>query len=335
MSGVASAAPEVSVVVPCRNRTNMLRDCMRGLAAQDFGLDRFEVVLIDNCSTEDLSLVADEARAMGLRLTFARTTEDRGPAPARNLGVSLARAPIIAFTDSDCRPSPGWLTAALPRFSDQEVAFVGGPVHAKPEQEVTLTTRLGCLTDQEHPTFPTANLLMRRNLFVEFGGFDASLSFVDPWDRTVECADSDLAWRILEAGHKRAFEPAAIVFHEQETQTILHFMFDPSRLFVLPALVRRHPGLRRELLTFGFIFNPVAASIYLLAPFALVVAWYAPALLLVIPALMLARALLRTRSLDPGRIAAALGRQMFHLPRMVVTAGALLYGSIRFRCLVI
>ena len=61
-----------------------------------------------------LAPVVEEARSMGLDIRMVRTAVDRGPAPARNLGVSLARGDIIAFTDSDCRPTPDWLAAARP-----------------------------------------------------------------------------------------------------------------------------------------------------------------------------------------------------------------------------
>ncbi|MCC6718793.1 MAG: glycosyltransferase [Acetobacteraceae bacterium] len=335
MNAPPATSIAVSVVIPCKNRTAMLRDCMRGLARQDLGLDRFEVVLVDNCSTEDLGVVADEARALGLNLRLARTPQDRGPAPARNLGVSLASAPIIAFTDSDCRPTAPWLRTALAHFADPAIAFVGGPVLAKPEQQVTLTSRITFVTPAEHPTFPTANLLMRRDLFLSHGGFDTALSFVDPWDRTTECADTDLAWRMLKSGCARSFEPRAIVEHEVETQGLLMWFCDPSRLFVLPELLRRHPELRRELLTFNLFFYFPAALLYLLLPALAVIAWYYPAALLLLPVVLLLRAIQRTRSLNPSKVGAQMVHTLAHIPRMLVMNATLIYGSIRFRNLVL
>ncbi|RYF38717.1 MAG: glycosyltransferase, partial [Comamonadaceae bacterium] len=76
--------PELSVVISVQNRSAMLMDCFRGLGAQTLAKDRFEVVVIDNCSSENLQLVMDEARAsLGLNIRGARTAQDRGPAPAR------------------------------------------------------------------------------------------------------------------------------------------------------------------------------------------------------------------------------------------------------------
>jgi len=308
---------------------------MRGLAAQTIGLDNFEVIVIDNCSTEDLSPVLAEARRMGLDLRSARTQQDRGPAPARNLGVELARAPIIAFTDSDCRPTPGWLAAALPEFDDPKIGFVGGPVLAKPEQQATFTSRITFVTPTEHPSFPTANLLVRRAVFVGLGGFDTALSYKDPFKRATECADTDLAWRILKQGHRRTFVPQAVVEHEIEQQKLWMWIIEPSRLFVLPELVRRHPELRRDMLIWGLFFYPPAALVYVAAPLAGLLVWYSPALLWILPAALLVRGVMRTRSLNPVLLARHSARVLAHLPRMLVLNAALLYGSVRFRSLVL
>ena len=96
---------------------------LSGAGCATLAKDRFEVVVIDNCSTEDLQPSIEQARdSLGLQIRSARTGEDRGPAPARNLGVQMAQAGIIAFTDSDCRPTPMWLELGL--------AAMEGPVWA-------------------------------------------------------------------------------------------------------------------------------------------------------------------------------------------------------------
>jgi glycosyltransferase involved in cell wall biosynthesis len=335
MSATGHATPRVTVVISCRNRSDLLRDCLAGLSAQTLGLANFEVVLVDNRSTEDLSVVVDEAATAGLDIRMFRTERDGGPAPARNLGVGKARAPIIAFTDSDCRPRPDWLAALLPHFDDAALAFVGGPVLPKPGQEVGLTSKLTFHTPQEHPSFPAANLAMRRDVFLAHGGFDPALSFRDPLGRATECADTDLAWRILEAGHRRAFEPAAVVEHEVENQSVGMWLAEPTRLFVLPELVRRHPQLRSRLLTLGVFFYAPSKAVYVVVPLLAWLAWAMPATLLVLPAVLVARGVQRTRSLDPRLLAAHALRVLAHLPRMVILNATLLYGSIRFRSLVL
>jgi len=327
---------KASVVISVRNRSVMLADCLRGLGLQSLDRKRFEVVVIDNCSTEDLRPVVEAAReAYGLNIRYDRTAQDRGPAPARNLGVSLAQGEVIAFTDSDCRPVPQWLELALAPFADERLAMVSGPVLPKPEQSARFTSKTSFVTQVEHPTFPTANLLVRTSVFRALQGFDTSLSFRDPLDRATECADTDLAWRIIKAGHMRQFVPEAVMHHELEDQSLLLWMLEPTRLFLLPALVSRHPELRTALLKGGLFFFPPGVMVYagLLAVGAMI--WLAPTLLWLLPTALILRAVQRTGSLQPGVLAGFCLKAPLHVARLMVMNVALLYGSLRFRCLVL
>ena len=328
--------PGISVVMSVRNRAALLRDCLRGLAAQTLGCGNFEVIVIDNCSTEPLQPVLEQARReWGLLIRSDRTREDRGPAPGRNMGVRLARAPVIAFTDSDCRPSPQWLERGLAMMRDPAVALASGAVFPKPEQRAKLTSKLTFVTATEHPTFPTSNLFVRRDVFLAHGGFNESLSFRDPWDRATECADTDLAWRIIEQGHERRFDPEAVVCHEIENQTLGMWLLEPTRLFVLPELVRRHPQLRGVLLKGRYFYYPRATLACLaIVAGAAVVAWQ-PLALAGLVVLMLAWGAWRTRSVEPKHVLAFCARAPLHVMRMVLLSATLAYGSIRFRSLVI
>ncbi len=327
---------QVSVVIPVFNRSAELADCLSGLGAQSLARELFEVVVVDNCSTEDLGPVADVLRArFGLNLRLARTLENKGPAPARNLGVSLASAPLIAFTDSDCRPHPQWLEAGLQVMADPAIEFATGPVRAKPEQPVRFTSRVTFENLQEHPSYPTANLFVRRAVFLHHGGFDQSLSFRDPLDRTVECADTDFAWRVLEAGGQHRFAADASVWHEVEQQDLLRWMLDPTRIFLLPELVRRHPGLRGRLLSGGLFFYPRAWLVPAGLVMLLVLALGAPAWLIAAPVLLLARAAQRLRTLNPVALLWFCARACLNALRLCLMLAALLYGSLRFRSLVL
>jgi glycosyltransferase involved in cell wall biosynthesis len=328
-------APDVSVVVSVKNRAAMMGDCIAGLLAQTLARERFELVLVDNVSTEDLRAVADAARQAGLSVTYLRTERDGGPAPARNQGVAAARGRIIAFTDSDCRPCPGWLAAGLAAFDDPRVGLVSGPVLPKPGQPIRPTTKLTFITEQEHPTFPTANLFLRRETFLALGGFDTSLSFRDPWDRATECADTDLAWRIIKTGAERRFLPETVMFHELEEQGWMLWMLEPTRLFVLPELIRRHPELRRQLLHFGLIFDRRSFIVTLtLLLTALLMLWW-PWVLLVPLLAALARAVWRRGTATPAAVLEQMGVSLMNLPRLLMVSLSLLYGSIRFRSLVL
>ncbi|TXH35861.1 MAG: glycosyltransferase [Burkholderiaceae bacterium] len=326
----------VSVVISVQNRSAMLLDCLRGLAAQTLARDQFEVVVIDNCSTQDLSPVIEQARqTWSLQIQTARTSQDRGPAPARNLGVQMAKGAIIAFTDSDCRPVPEWLARGLVAFDDPAVALVSGPVLPKPEQTASFTAKLSFVTVTEHPTFPTANLMVKREAFLAQGGFDISLSFRDPLNRATECADTDLAWRVIKAGHQRRFIPEAVMHHELEEQGLLLWLLEPTRLFLLPELVRRHPELRQSLLTAGLFFYPRGFLLYLSLMLCAAVLLWKPELLWALPIGILLRGLIRTKSLNPLMLLRFCARAPLHVLKLMVMNLALLYGSVRFRSLVL
>lgn len=127
-SGLAGARgggsrPEASVVVPCRDHAAALERCLLALADQE-GAPSYEVVVVDVGG--DPAVPATMARA----LPDARVLEaldGLAPGEARNAGAGVARGRMLAFTDADCRPEPGWLAAAA-RGLASGARVVGGPV---------------------------------------------------------------------------------------------------------------------------------------------------------------------------------------------------------------
>ena len=100
--------PRATVVVATHNRAYRLSLLLHALRAQTLPRQEFEVVVVDDGSTDSTPLLlADAERSGDLDLRVLRREPAAGPATARNMGWRIARAPIIAFTDDDCRPSPG------------------------------------------------------------------------------------------------------------------------------------------------------------------------------------------------------------------------------------
>lgn len=325
----------VSVVISTKNRAVLLADALRGLAAQTLGKDRFEVIVVDNLSTEDIRSLVEKARAeWGLSIRYHRMESDRGPSPSRNRGVALARAPIIAFTDSDCCPHPDWLREGLAAMGE-EIDMVSGAILYKPGQKAGFFSKLSAERTWEHPGYPAANLFFRRRVFLDHGGFDEHLSFRDPFDRAVECADTDLAWRIIDAGHRKAFAPEALVYHEIETLTPWLWLIEPTRLFVLPLLVRKHPELRGKLLRWRFVFYRGTLWIYLLCLLVPAIAATDPNLLWLAVPLLLVKAALKAGVRSARAFFREVAKSIPDIARMAVMAATLVYGSVRYRCLVL
>jgi glycosyltransferase involved in cell wall biosynthesis len=329
--------PVVSVIIPTRNRAGMLRDCLEAFARQRLPADRFEVLVIDNRSSDGTpAMMADLAGRMPYRLVYHVMPENRGPARSRNTGVRLARGRLLAFLDDDCRPTPEWLERGV-RAMAADVAFVTGQIHYKPEQQGSggFFTRYGHEVREEHPTYSWSNLFFRRDVFLEMGGADESLCRPDFMGRVVDCGDTDLAWRTKKRGYRNTFVPDLIVHHEVERMRPLVWVLDLSRLFNVAWLVRHHPELRRRLLVWRVFFVKSNAFFYLAVVGGLLAATVHPAaLLLATPYLAWALSILRPRlSLVP--LLKVPAQILLMAARHAGFCAGLIYGSVRYRTLVL
>src|SRR6187549_3849177 len=91
--------PLVSVIIPTRNRSGMLREALMALAEQTLPASAFEVLVMDNCSTDETpQMMRDLAAELPFRVIYHVMPSNRGPARSRNTAAKMARAPILAFT---------------------------------------------------------------------------------------------------------------------------------------------------------------------------------------------------------------------------------------------
>jgi GT2 family glycosyltransferase len=223
---------DVSVVVPTVDRVDLLARCLRGLAAQR-GID-YEVVVVHDGDPRIEALLADWSDRLPLR---AVRNVDRGASSKRNIGWRTATAPVVAFTDDDCEPTPGWARGVVAAFADPDVVVVQGPVAPHPDDaDVTGPFARTVEVTELIETFPAANLSVRRTALERVAGFDESL-------RAGE--DTDLAWRVRESGGDVAFAPDALVWHAVREVTFAGHLRSLPRWGDLPLVVRRHPQLRR------------------------------------------------------------------------------------------
>lgn len=206
-------AVEVTVVVPVRDRTAGLARLLAALRAEP-ATAQCPVVVVDDGSAEPSAVAAVGAR-YGCELV--RSAVSRGPAAARNAGLRAARTPAVAFLDSDCVPSPGWLPRLAGHLADPRLALVAPRVVGVPVDRPGWVRRYeevaGALDMGPHPAavaprsavayVPSAALLARRAALGD--GFDESMRVAE---------DVDLVWRLVGAGWRVRYEPAAEVAHE-------------------------------------------------------------------------------------------------------------------------
>jgi glycosyltransferase involved in cell wall biosynthesis len=239
VGALPSGPAHVSVVVPVYNAEATLPALLASLAGQDCR-ERYEVVVVDDCST-DASVAVARDFARDLPLVVCEGSRRRGSAAARNAGAARAHAPILAFCDADDIAHEAWLRF-LCEAIDHHPLVAGGVHHltadaAGPPASVIDEQGMdpGALTAYyDHlPWTMTANLGLRRDAFADVGGFAEQL-------RTA--SDADLCWRLAERGVALAYEPAAIVFKRHRSGAIPTFRQYLTYGEEHPLLFRRHRG---------------------------------------------------------------------------------------------
>ncbi len=225
---------EIAVVIATRGRETRLAFALESLAGQ-LAPRRLEVIVV-----RDSDAPARRAPApAGLAVRELVRPGVAGPSAKRNHGWRAAEAPLIAFTDDDCRAAPGWL-AALLAAADGPDAFLQGTTVPDPDER-HLLHGLARTVEVRSPSgwFETCNMAYPRALLERLGGFDERFDFGGE--------DTDLAWRAIEAGARPRFVAEALVWHAVMSRTLPVALAEATRWRETPALIARHPGLRDSL----------------------------------------------------------------------------------------
>jgi mycofactocin glycosyltransferase len=265
------ALPDVTVVIPARDRPAHLDRCLAALGRG------YPVIVVDDGSRQAAE-IAGLCRQHGAALI--RRPRSGGPGPARNDGLAQVTTSLVAFLDSDCEAGPEWITSLAAHFADPLVAAVAprvrpitgpgaagrylgarAPLDMGPQEgRVLPLTRLSYV--------PTAALLVRRAALAcddanviarrastadgahlpaagafDAGAFDAGSSNPGPFDASLRYGeDVDLVWRLAEAGWRVRYDPAASVSHA-EPATWARLLARRFRYGCSAApLAQRHPG---------------------------------------------------------------------------------------------
>jgi glycosyltransferase involved in cell wall biosynthesis len=238
-----TADPLISVVVSTFNRPARLERLLRALSEQSLPADRFEVIVVDNGSGPETGRVLAAQRASGrLVLRCERRPVTLGPAGGRNAGWRRAQAPLVAFTDDDCRPTPGWLEAMVAAFASHAGAVIQGPTRPDPAERdrdgwLSHTVSIECLG----PQYETCNIVYPRAVLERLGGFDESFGLRPAGE------DTDLAWRAIESGAPTAFAPDALVLHAVERVGARGRLAIAARWGPVVRVLAEHPGSRAML----------------------------------------------------------------------------------------
>jgi GT2 family glycosyltransferase len=238
------------VVVATHDRAARLGALLASLRGQTVGPARFEVIVVDDASSDGSRAVLESERERGeLDLRVIHRDRPEGPSAARNDGWRVARAPIVAFTDDDCTATPGWLEAGLLACSSNPGALVQGRTDPAPWELGQLGPFARTLeVYDEGPYYQTCNVFYPHSLLERLGGFDA-----DAFPYVGE--DTDLAWRARAAGAPTAFAPDALVHHAVADLGPVGKLRIAARWTPSMRLFSRHPELRREHLVRGVFWK--------------------------------------------------------------------------------
>lgn len=209
-----------TVAVCTRDRPQLLEGCLAALAALDPAPDR--VLVVDNAPRSDCrEIVASHG--------FDYAVEPRpGLDNARNRAIALCETELLAFTDDDCRPIPGWLACVDRRFAERATAAVtgwGSAVRLDSEAQIAFEETGGFARGFRARRFdwtsiePTsagvtgagANMVFRTDVLRALGGFPPELDAGTP---TASGGDIYVLGRVLAAGWRVVFDPSSMIWHD-------------------------------------------------------------------------------------------------------------------------
>lgn len=248
---------DVTVAVSTYRRAHLLPRLVRALEAQTLAPGAFEVVVCDNASDDATSQVLAQLQASTpLALQVVRAPVNRGPGAGRELAWRAGAAPVVAFTDDDCQPDPGWLAALAACLEAGPCVAVGRTV-PDPEQAHLLVDFFRTQRVDDARFAQTCNVAYRRADLMRVGGFDAGFS-------TPGGEDTDLALRVEELGSPRRFVPDAVVRHDVRPTSLRATLRETLRWYDVPRLFVLHPQARGELLHRRWFWKPSHPPVLLL-----------------------------------------------------------------------
>jgi glycosyltransferase involved in cell wall biosynthesis len=229
----------ISVIIPTHNGAKTIVHTLRSLASQSLPPNRYEVIVVDNASTDNSAQVVQEFIASSeSSVSVLYVYEPRlGAHHARNHGSLGASAPILAYTDDDVVVDSGWLKALLEMHKDPQVASVGGRVlpswqvqppewlQSLPAGNLSLLDLGDTISVRQGPDIYSCNMTVLRSALLEVGGFHPELV----GSAYIGDGETGMLQDLLDAGWKIMYTPSAVVWH----------MIPESRM-TMKYLIRRY-----------------------------------------------------------------------------------------------
>lgn len=247
-------APLVSIVIPCPEESEVLKECLEAISKQTY--KNHEVIVLPDSKTGKVS-----------------------PAEKRNKGIKEAKGEIVAFIDDDAYPNEHWLEYAVKYFGVEKIGAVGGP-GVTPPNEKYLAKISGRIYEnifvsggfryryvaggvrRDVDDYPSCNLLVRKVILEKIGGFRTDYSFGED---TLLCKD------IIDSGFRIVYDPWSLVYHHRRDSIFAHFRQLSRWAFHRGYFVKNFPSNSLKLSYFvptafvaGFFLLPLLWPLYVI-----------------------------------------------------------------------
>jgi glycosyltransferase involved in cell wall biosynthesis len=243
--------PFVTVIIPVKDERSYVRECVLSLARQSYPVDNFRIIVVIDLLGNDH--IKSDLETLGIKYLSVVKNRNRGPAAARNLGVSLAdkRTEFFAFTDADCIIDQNWLLVLVDAVASlpEEIGCVGG-VNLVPKDDPVISRLLGFLEQtligggwsaqgsfssaiRDVRSIPNCNALYRAKWWVE-NKQDESL---------IVGQDGEFNYRLEKSGCRFAVIPNAIVWHHRPTNIRKHTRRMWKYGAVTGLIFKKEPGI--------------------------------------------------------------------------------------------
>lgn len=210
-TGEESATPSVSIVVPVYNDPEGVRVTLESLTALCYPRDCYEVLVVDNASTDETPAVVESFATDHENVSLLFEREVQSSYAARNTGIERAAGEVLAFVDADMHVDPDWLSQAMAELERSGADYMGCDVELYTPEDPTLADRYDALSGfdieryvEELSFAPTCCLVVRREVIDAVGPFDK---------RLVSSGDLEFGNRVADAGYDLHYAEGVRMYH--------------------------------------------------------------------------------------------------------------------------
>lgn len=271
--------PKVSILVATFNTELTINECLKAICELDYPKGLLEVIVVDGCSTDRTLEIAENYPVKVVSAPL------NAPA-AYNYALKIVDSDIVGFIDADAKVEKEWLKKLLVYLNEPQVVGVSGGIETWNKENVwarsigyDLENRYARLK-KSVVRIATMNLLMKKSVIEEVGGFDEHLP---------SQYDTDLGFRITSKGYRLLFEPDAKCYHFNRSTVKAYFKQQLQYGKNTVKLYFKHSKLIKgdKITDFGMNIQPLlllaVTSFFLLGlPELLRVFWYVSVLILVL-----------------------------------------------------